>query len=135
VRSPKAHVIVTSAKIAGRRAVQIPQVHEPKSQACDLGGRKLLGALSRLHQLADANGHPIRDDYVNDLLHLSPAGYAKWKEILDPLLRKEWTKANQPEFGPKLDGLDQTNEKTSGLQTNWRSQSAVLVSQDNGLSD
>ena len=72
---------------------------------------------------------------MNDLLHLSPAGYAKWKEILDPLLRKEWTKANQPEFGPKLDGLDQTNEKTSGLQTNWRSQSAVLVSQDNGLSD
>jgi lysophospholipase L1-like esterase len=42
--------------------------------------------------LADDKGQPVRDFYVDDLLHLSPKGYAEWTKILDPILREEWAR-------------------------------------------
>ena len=35
--------------------------------------------------LMDAKGQPIREYYVDDLLHLSLAGYAEWLKLLRPI--------------------------------------------------
>jgi lysophospholipase L1-like esterase len=90
---PDARVIITSVKIGEKRISQIPQVHALNRR---------LAAWAEEHPwsryvdctsyLADADGHPIRKYYRDDLLHLSPAGYAEWIKVLDPVLREEWAK-------------------------------------------
>ncbi len=94
-RFPKLRVIVNSVKIAASRAHEIPRVHELNGRleawAAD---REWVRYLDSSSYLADAAGQPIPDYYQQDQLHLSPAGYVKWKEILDPVLREEWAKAN-----------------------------------------
>lgn len=95
-RLPRTRVILTSVKIAAQRAAQIPQVHELNRKLADwTAGKAWVRYLDCTAYLADDKGQPIRAYYVDDLLHLSPAGYAKWKEILDPVLREEWAKANE----------------------------------------
>lgn len=89
----KTRVIVTSVKIGEKRIEQIPQVQELnrllEAWAKDKKWARYVDCTS---YLADSKGRPIRDYYRADLLHLSPGGYAKWKEILDPVLREEWDK-------------------------------------------
>lgn len=93
-RSPNTRVIVTSVKIAIKRLTQIPQVHELNQKLAEwASGKSWLRYVDTTSYLADAKGQPIRDYYVDDLLHLSPAGYAKWTEILTPVLKEEWAKA------------------------------------------
>jgi lysophospholipase L1-like esterase len=93
---PNTKVILTSVKIGEKRLKQIPQVKELN---------RLLQAWSKERDwvrfvdctsyLADANGHPIREYYRDDLLHLSAKGYAEWRKILDPILHEEWAKVNK----------------------------------------
>lgn len=93
---PNTKVILTSVKIGEKRLKQIPQVKELN---------RLLQAWSKERDwvrfvdctsyLADANGHPIREYYRDDLLHLSTKGYAEWRKILDPILHEEWAKVNK----------------------------------------
>ncbi|HYF34173.1 MAG TPA: GDSL-type esterase/lipase family protein [Prosthecobacter sp.] len=90
---PKTRVIITSVKIGEKRAAQIPQVHElNRFLKAWSAGRKWTRYVDCTTYLADASGKPIREYYRDDLLHLSPAGYAKWKATLDPVLREEWDK-------------------------------------------
>ena len=90
---PKTRVIITSVKIGEKRAAQIPQVHELnrmlQSWSKERDWTRYVDCTS---YLADADGKPIRKYYRDDLLHLSPEGYAEWKAILDPILREEWAK-------------------------------------------
>lgn len=90
---PKTRVILTSVKIGEKRLSQIPQVLELNRQleswAKTTGWVRYVDCTS---YLADAKGHPIREFYRDDLLHLSPAGYASWKKILSPILHEEWAK-------------------------------------------
>lgn len=92
-RFPEARVILTSVKIGEKRLTQIPRVRELngllKSWTEDKEWVRYLDCDS---YLADAKGHPIRQYYRDDLLHLSPEGYAEWKKILEPVLREEWAK-------------------------------------------
>lgn len=37
--------------------------------------------------MLDADGQPISHFYIEDGLHMSPAGYAIWRDILEPSLR------------------------------------------------
>lgn len=94
-RFPKIRVIVNSVKIAASRASEIPRVHELnnhlKAWAADRDWVRYLDSSS---YLADAAGQPIPCFFREDALHLSSAGYEKWKEILDPVLREEWAKVN-----------------------------------------
>jgi lysophospholipase L1-like esterase len=90
---PQTRIIITSVKIGEKRISQIPQVHALNRR---------LAAWAEEHPwsryvdctsyLADADGHPIRKYYRDDLLHLSPAGYAEWIKVLDPVLREEWAR-------------------------------------------
>ncbi len=93
---PQTKVILTSVKIAQKRVTQIPQVHELnrllESWAKDKPWVRYVDSTS---YLADEKGQPIREYYVDDLLHLSPKGYAKWTAILTPILREEWAKVNK----------------------------------------
>lgn len=90
---PKTRVVVTSVKIAEKRITQIPQVHElNRLLEAWVKGKKWARYVESTSYLADAEGKPIREYYVDDLLHLSPAGYAKWTAILNPILREEWDK-------------------------------------------
>lgn len=92
-RLPKTHVILTSVKIAPRRAHQIPQVRELNQRLeAWCAGKDWLRFLDCTSYLADSTDQPIPGYYVADQLHLSPEGYAKWHAVLDPVLRKEWEK-------------------------------------------
>ena len=94
---PETKVILTSVKISLKREAQIPQVHalngRLKAWAADKAWVRYVDCDS---YLADASGKPIRSYFVDDLLHLSPSGYAKWTEILGPVLREEWAKVKKP---------------------------------------
>lgn len=90
---PKTKVILTSVKISIKRLAQIPQVLELnrllEAWSKDKPWVRYLDCTS---YLADATGQPIRELYRDDLLHLSPLGYAKWQAILNPVLHEEWAK-------------------------------------------
>jgi lysophospholipase L1-like esterase len=92
-RSPKTRVVVTSVKIAIKRITQIPLVHELNQKLAEwTKGKDWVRYVDTTSYLADAKGQPIREYYIDDLLHLSPAGYVKWTEILTPVLKEEWAK-------------------------------------------
>lgn len=92
-RFPATRVIVTSVKIAPQRALQIPSVHALNQQLdAWCAGKDWVRFVDCTTSLADPTGQPIARYFVDDRLHLSPEGYAKWKEILDPVLREEWEK-------------------------------------------
>jgi len=95
-RLPKTRVIITSVKIGEKRIAQIPQVHEVNRRLKAWAeGKDWVRYVDCTAYLADEKGHPIREYYVKDLLHLSPKGYAEWTKILDPILREEWAKVSQ----------------------------------------
>jgi lysophospholipase L1-like esterase len=92
-RLPKIRVILTSVKIAPRRASEIPKVHQLnellEKWCVDKGWVRYLDCTS---YLADDTGKPIPSYFRADGLHLAPSGYEKWRVILDPVLREEWAK-------------------------------------------
>lgn len=92
-RFPMAKIILTSVKIAPRRVVEIPQVNTLNSRleswCADKNWMRFLDCTS---YLADPQDAPIPEYFRDDHLHLSEAGYAKWKVILEPVLREEWAK-------------------------------------------
>ena len=94
-RFPDIRVILNPVKIARSRSAEIPRVHELndrlKAWSAD---REWVRFIDSASYLADADGRPIPDYYREDELHLSAAGYVKWREILEPVLREEWAKAN-----------------------------------------
>ena len=92
-RFPDARVILTSVKIGEKRLAQIPQVRALNAMLKTwTEDKEWVRYLDCDSYLADAKGHPIRKYYRDDLLHLSPEGYAEWKKILEPVLREEWAK-------------------------------------------
>lgn len=93
---PQTKVVLNAVKITIKRQSQIPQVHElnQKLQAW-AADRPWVRYVDSCSYLADAAGAPIRSYYVDDLLHLSPEGYAKWTEILRPVLHEEWDKLSK----------------------------------------
>jgi lysophospholipase L1-like esterase len=99
-RFPQTRVILTSVKISPNRALQIPSAHALNRQLQDwCAGKDWLRFLDCTSYLADAAGQPIPGYYVGDRLHLSAEGYAKWKTILDPVLREEWEKVKGTKNG------------------------------------
>lgn len=92
-RFPKTPVILTSVKIAPMRANQVARVHELNQRlekwAVD---RKWVRFVDCTRYLADGDGAPKVDYFVGDLIHLNAAGYARWREILEPVVREEWEK-------------------------------------------
>ncbi|MEO5716775.1 MAG: GDSL-type esterase/lipase family protein [Luteolibacter sp.] len=94
-RFPRARIIITSVKIAPSRVQQIPQVSELNDRLLTWSvGKSWVRYVDCTSYLADPAGQPIASYYREDMLHLNPSGYAKWKTILDPVLHEEWTKAN-----------------------------------------
>ncbi len=92
-RCPAARVILTSVKIAPRRALQIPQVNELNQRLSDWSkDKRWLRFLDCTSYLADSRDQPIATFFRDDHLHLNDSGYARWKEILEPVVREEWAK-------------------------------------------
>ena len=90
---PQTKVILNAVKISLKRVTQIPQVHELNRLLQDWARDKpWVRYVDSASYLADDKGQPIRDFYVDDLLHLSPKGYAEWTKLLDPILREEWAR-------------------------------------------
>ncbi|MEO5912792.1 MAG: GDSL-type esterase/lipase family protein [Luteolibacter sp.] len=94
-RFPKIRVILTSVKVAPRRAIEIPQVNDLnrrlESWCKDKGWLRYVDSTS---YLVDSQDQPIASYFRDDHLHLNDSGYAKWQSILDPVLREEWAKVN-----------------------------------------
>lgn len=86
-------IILTSVKIAPNRAGQVPQVRELNQRlqawAAD---RKWVRYVDSTSYLADESGMPRPEYFVADLIHLNAEGYARWREILEPVVREEWEK-------------------------------------------
>jgi lysophospholipase L1-like esterase len=90
---PQTKVILNAVKISLKRVTQIPQVHELNRLLQEWAKDKpWVRYVDSTSYLADDKGQPIRDFYVDDLLHLSPKGYAEWTKILGPILRDEWAR-------------------------------------------
>jgi lysophospholipase L1-like esterase len=90
---PQTKVILNAVKISLKRVTQIPQVHELNRLLQEWAKDKpWVRYVDSTSYLADDKGQPIRDFYVDDLLHLSPKGYAEWTKILGPILREEWAR-------------------------------------------
>jgi lysophospholipase L1-like esterase len=96
-RFPNIRAILNPVKIARSRSAEIPRVHELNRRLeAWASHREWVRYIDSASYLADADGRPIAEYYREDELHLSPAGYVKWHEILAPVLREEWAKANAP---------------------------------------
>jgi lysophospholipase L1-like esterase len=92
-RFPELRVIVTSVKVARSRAAEIPRVHELNARLEVWSAeRDWVRYLDCTSYLSDADGDPIPEYFRADELHLSPAGYSKWHELLEPVVREEWAK-------------------------------------------
>jgi len=92
-RFPKTKVVLTSVKIAPKRAAHIPRIHEfNRRLEAWVAGKDWVRYVDCTSYLADASDQPIASYYGPDNLHLSAPGYAKWQAILDPILREEWAK-------------------------------------------
>lgn len=93
---PDIRVIVNSVKVARKRAAEIPRVHELNRRLETWAStRDWVRYLDSTSYLSDENGRPIPEYFRADELHLSAAGYAKWHQLLEPVVREEWAKANQ----------------------------------------
>ncbi len=94
-RFPKTRVIVNSVKIAPSRAAQISKVHLLNRHLdAWCAGKDGLRYLETSSYLADSSDQPIPGFFRPDRLHLNAKGYAKWKAILEPVVREEWAKVN-----------------------------------------
>lgn len=92
-RFPKMRVIVNSVKIAPSRMREIPRVNELNSRLkAWAANQPWVRYLDTSSYLADEFGKPIPTFYRDDQLHLNDAGYARWKEILKPVVVEEWAK-------------------------------------------
>jgi lysophospholipase L1-like esterase len=94
-RFPKTRIILNSIKFAPKRALQIPQVrelnHRLKTWAAD---KNWLRFLDSTRFLAGPGDQPDPAYFREDQLHLNAAGYAKWRAILEPVVREEWAKVH-----------------------------------------
>ena len=97
-RFPRTRVILNSVKIAPRRVLSIPRVHELNHLLETwTTGKDWLRFLDSSSYLADPQDQPIPAYFGEDQLHMTAAGYAKWQAILDPVLREEWEKVKDIE--------------------------------------
>ncbi|MES2661473.1 MAG: GDSL-type esterase/lipase family protein [Verrucomicrobiota bacterium] len=94
-RFPNTRVIITSVKIAPCRVLQIPSIHALNRQLeVWSAGKDWVRYVDCTSYLADPQGQPIPTYYREDQLHLSDAGYAQWKSILEPVVREEWARVS-----------------------------------------
>lgn len=94
-RFPNIRVILNSVKVARSRAANTPHVHELNRRLeAWAANRNWVRYLDGTSYLTGPDGQPIREYYREDELHLSAAGYAKWLELLEPVVREEWAKVN-----------------------------------------
>lgn len=94
-RLPRTRVIVNSVKIAPIRASQIPKVNDLNRRLeAWCAGKNWVRYLDSSSYLADSSGQPIPGYYQQDMLHLNAEGYAKWRAILEPVVREEWAELN-----------------------------------------
>jgi lysophospholipase L1-like esterase len=90
-RLPKLRVIVNSVKISRSRAAEIPRVHQLNRRLeAWAATRSWVRYLDTTSYLTDENDRPIPKYFRADELHLNAAGYAKWRELLEPVVRDEW---------------------------------------------
>ncbi len=98
---PQTRVIVNSVKISQKRINQIPAVLELNRQLQAWAkSHDWIRYIDSTSYLADEQGQPIRRYYVDDLMHLSPAGYAEWIKILGPVLHEEWARVQRGSAEP-----------------------------------
>lgn len=91
---PDCRIVINSVKISELRLKQIPAVKQLNSllQAwCE--GKNWVRWLESMNYLMDEKGLPKNELFRKDKLHLNEAGYAKWNEIIEPVIKEEWTKA------------------------------------------
>ena len=94
---PATHVIVNSVKVSSSRIKQVETVKQLNAALETWTKDKpWVTWVEATSHLMDKDGR-IRDEIFRaDHLHLNADGYAEWKKILDPVLRKTWAQVNQP---------------------------------------
>lgn len=89
---PKIRILLLSLKIAPSRAHLAPRYHQLnqrlKTWSADQEWLRWIDAGPTLSKA----GAPDPAVFHTDQLHLNEVGYARWKLLLDPILRAEWEK-------------------------------------------
>ena len=87
-RLPEARLFVLSIKPSEARAAQWPAAQKTNARLaalCERSKGKLV-FVDVATPLFDENGVPRAELYLEDRLHLSPAGYDEWQKVLRPVL-------------------------------------------------
>ena len=94
---PATRVILNSVKVSTKRVEQVKSVKELNvALEAWVKDRPWVTWVDSTSHLVDKDGR-IRDEiFRTDHLHLNADGYAEWKKILEPVLRKTWAQVNQP---------------------------------------
>jgi len=86
---PRTKVYVISAKPSPRRWAMKEQFLETNRLLKAYADQTdLVEYVDGWSPLVDEQGEPIPEYYQKDQLHLSPAGYAKWNELIAPVLAR-----------------------------------------------
>lgn len=94
-RFPNLRILFLSLKIPPSRDHLAPQFHDLNRRlAAWSADKEWLRWIDAGTCLVSNSGKPDPAVFDEDRLHLNPTGYARWQQVLDPILRSEWDKAD-----------------------------------------
>jgi lysophospholipase L1-like esterase len=86
---PDASIAYISVKPSPSRARLMTKVEVANKAIADfLARQKNAAFIDVYHAMLEANGRPIAAIFVDDSLHMNEKGYAIWKKVIEPYLKK-----------------------------------------------
>ena len=86
---PDANIVYISIKPSPSREKFMPVMESANAMIKKfLAGQKNTAFVDVYHKMLDASGKPRPELFLDDMLHMKPAGYEIWKEELGPYLKK-----------------------------------------------
>lgn len=85
---PHTRIAYLSIKPSPLREALLPQVQETNRLIAQfVAAQPELAYIDVYSKMLDADGHPRKELFSADSLHMNEAGYALWKSVIDPYLR------------------------------------------------
>lgn len=86
---PGENIVFVSIKPSPSRAKYLPIVQEANRLIKQfLAGQKSTSFADVFQPMLGKDGHPMPEIFLEDNLHMKPAGYAIWQKVIEPLLVK-----------------------------------------------
>ena len=86
---PKSSIAFISMKPSPSRQHLIPKIMEANAMIKDfIHNQKAASFINVYDEMVDAHGHPRKELFLEDMLHMNASGYAIWQRIIRPYLKK-----------------------------------------------